>query len=376
MKQKDFKQFEKAYAQVKRENRAERQGAVGTLTPQLLQRHLKSGQDLVLDYGRDGKVVKLTPLELKSFANQIKRAQGKSKPELPGVPLLHLIRASAQKDKVRMNQQIRNATLYKFNKNILSFRVSASPGSDRTHHQVKVRLEEWFEHLTGETAWPTVTQRVCDGRVSFDCSCGRHQFWYRYLATIGGFALSPKEKDFPKIRNPRLRGCCCKHMLKVIQQLKSPSVRMLISKELERQSGSSGYMDKKSQSRLLSPSDLQKANRARGSDKESEGAKAAYKEFKEAGKAFKEKLKKEKTGLEKELKVREAIHKKALKTAAQQAEKATQQVKRDILASSFSVAIDMAETMGMAREDAIKMFVDKQGIAAREAESIIKEYNI
>ena len=52
-----------------------------------------------------------------------------------------------------------------------------------------------------------------------------------------------KEQDFPKIRNPGLTGCCCKHVLKVLRVLKTNAIQAVLSRELERQSASVGFAD-------------------------------------------------------------------------------------------------------------------------------------
>lgn len=82
---------------------------------------------------------------------------------------------------------------------------------------------------------------LVSGRLSFECPCGRHQYWYRYLATLGGYAIEPLERDFPKIRNPRLTGCCCKHVLRVLQELKKNRVPMVLARELEKERGRPGF---------------------------------------------------------------------------------------------------------------------------------------
>lgn len=55
---------------------------------------------------------------------------------------------------------------------------------------------------------------------------------FRYLATIGGFALDPYEEAFPKIRNPKLIGVCCKHMVKTIGIMQSPLIRKRVEAEM------------------------------------------------------------------------------------------------------------------------------------------------
>ena len=59
------------------------------------------------------------------------------------------------------------------------------------------------------------------GKLKFDCDCERHRYFFRYVATIGGFNAGRDETGYPKIRNPRLQGCACKHVLRVMRELES-----------------------------------------------------------------------------------------------------------------------------------------------------------
>ncbi len=58
-------------------------------------------------------------------------------------------------------------------------------------------------------------------KLAFDCDCGRHRYFLRYVATIGGFAAGRQEWGYPKIRNPGLKGVACKHVLRVMAELES-----------------------------------------------------------------------------------------------------------------------------------------------------------
>lgn len=63
----------------------------------------------------------------------------------------------------------------------------------------------------------------------------RHQYWYRYIATAGNFALAPpKEYAYPKIKNPKLRGVACKHVIHALTRLQSSSWQLSIARALQR----------------------------------------------------------------------------------------------------------------------------------------------
>lgn len=142
-----------------------------------------------------------------------------------------------------------------------------------------MRLEDWGKHLHTPYLNPLIAAKeAATGRISFDWACGRHQYWYRYLAQIGGFAINPpKEQDFPKIRNPGLTGCCCKHVLKVLCVLKTNAIQTVLSRELERQSASVGFADPRA--RLLNQQELKQVSRARGITGQKPESRAALKEF-------------------------------------------------------------------------------------------------
>ena len=239
----NWKELQQMAKEFDREARKERQGAgehradaVGLLTPALLRKHIKSGTDLVLAYGKKGATVSYTVDDLKRFVEARERADKAFRPEPRGVPLAQLENASREADRQR-SQEVKSALLYKVSGNMLFFQVQ---GNINPHYLVRVRLEDWERHLHNPYLNPLIAAKeAATGRISFDCACGRHQYWYRYLTQIGGFAINPpKEQDFPKIRNPGLTGCCCKHVLKVLRVLKTNAIQTVLSRELERQSGS------------------------------------------------------------------------------------------------------------------------------------------
>ncbi len=297
-----LKEFEKEAAAERREARELREDAVGLLTPALLRRHIRAGTGLVLAYGRKGHTVEFTIDDLKRFVAANERAQKNFRREVRGVPLIQLEKSSDPTD-IQRSRNVRSAMLYKVNKNLLYFSVS---GNIKAHYQVRVRLEDWDMALHS-TAMPLVSARAAaTGRISFDCSCGRHQFWYRYLTSIGGFDVNPpKEQDFPKIRNPGLKGCCCKHVLKVLRVLKSNTVHAVLAGEIERQSATIGFADTV-RSRFLKTDELRRVSLARGVARNPAEARQTQRKFLREAQEFIEDAKKKKGvhELQKKLKLR------------------------------------------------------------------------
>lgn len=259
----DFAAFQKEYAKIIKGIARERKNAVGILDPSMLtDSFLKqledAGQNLVLAYGRNGELRQYSLDMLKNFIAVKKKYAGKFKSKNAGVPLRSLERASSAEDFVR-SKAVRSATLYKVDGGVLYFRVTATGTTPNvSHHQVRVRLEGWIDSMNGPAGFIVGAKNAATGRISFDCDCGRHQYWFRYLATIGGFALDPKEQGFPKIRNPQLdKGCCCKHVLKALGTLKNGAFHLLLAKEMERQAKAKGFAPSKGH--ILSEKDLRVA---------------------------------------------------------------------------------------------------------------------
>lgn len=186
----NWKEFQQMAKEFDREARKERQDAgehraeaVGLLTPALLRKHIKSDTDLVLAYGRKGATVSYTVDDLKRFVEARERADKAFRPETRGVPLAQLENASREADRQR-SQEVKSALLYKVSGNMLFFQVQ---GNINPHYLVRVRLEDWERHLHNPYLNPLIAAKeAATGRISFDCACGRHQYWYRYLTQIGG----------------------------------------------------------------------------------------------------------------------------------------------------------------------------------------------
>lgn len=114
---------------------------------------------------------------------------------------------------------------------VVRFWVSASGKYGDTSHYVVVQ----FLNFSAATAGHAGLNDVLNGALKFDCDCGRHRFWYRYIATVGGFNYGRGESGFPKIRNPDLRGLGCKHVLRVMLVIeKSAAFRAFMKQAIER----------------------------------------------------------------------------------------------------------------------------------------------
>ena len=125
----------------------------------------------------------------------------------------------------------------------IRFLTNAGPNSKVTRHNVTVNLLEWnaaaaqLASTDKKKSPEQIARWLRKQRLAFDCDCERHRYFFRYVASIGGFAAGRKETGYPKIRNPGLRGVACKHVLRVMSDLESSGrVLSFLTRLLERTS--------------------------------------------------------------------------------------------------------------------------------------------
>ena len=381
----DARRFERLFNQIRKAIATKRQGAKGTLTPATLRKHLASGADLSLLYGRKPDGTTFTADDLKDFARRAKAFRQQYRVSGVGVRPELLIGASRSADIERCQKQIRYATLYRIvngkSGTLLHFRTPASDESKFTSHQVKLRLEEWNDHLISNMPFHAAAKKVLSGRISFDCDCGRHQFWYRYMATVGGYAIRPLENAYPKIRNPKLTGACCKHALRVLLSLKGAVVIKMVAEEMRKTAEQVGFGD--TGSRFMSGKEMQKTTRSAAAVKvpSSAEAKKAYDDFINAQKEFKKKMREPKTvsAVDKLRAEREAF--KAVATKEAQARKAAEQKEAVLSRALLKEQLKTSLLMGIyrdnkKREDVIGQFAKDNNLDSQTAADLAKDVNV
>lgn len=165
---------------------------------------------------------KLNFEDLKEFKRTMKARETDFKRQgiRSGIHAQTVINRSRRQDIDRFQQQINTAIPARCDKNgVIQFRVNASAQSKDSHHLVAVEFLDFHHALSGGRITNQLAKTVLGAALRFDCDCGRHRYWYRYLATVGGFAYGKPETGFPKIRNPQLTGLACKHVLFVMRML-------------------------------------------------------------------------------------------------------------------------------------------------------------
>ena len=381
----DFRQFDRFFNALRREQKSERQTAVHTLSPAQLRQALKAGKvppnmEVLIGTKEDGSA--FTIEDLKGFDKARKRISSQYQSSSRGAPIAQLVSASRAIDVQRANTEIKWARLYKVRGSMLHFNVTASGKHNADFHQVRIRVENWTPEMTSARTYLSAVKKALSGPVSFDCGCGRHQFWYRYVATVGGFAVAPYEKDFPKVRNPSLTGCCCKHTLKTLKTLQSPTVMQVLSKEMERQAEASGFAGD-TNDKFIRQDEHKKLKRARPGDVNQLEARKAYDRLKKAEKTFKGQMKDREyvKKLEKELaqlRARERRQKARTATKKQKATKAVSGKKtttgnKDQLKLMLRQELDRAKLYGSTPDQAYKVFSKVNNVPLKDVKAMAGE---
>lgn len=84
-----------------------------------------------------------------------------------------------------------------------------------------IEFVEWDSTLVDHDLNPTEVSRLLlwAGNIRVHCTCPAYKFWgHQYVMTTKEAAIIP-EVRYPAIRNPQLKGGCCKHLNRVIKVL-------------------------------------------------------------------------------------------------------------------------------------------------------------
>lgn len=244
------RQFIKVFETIRKEQNKARKRAFRTLTPAMLRR--KSAADLA-KLGKKEDGTEFTREDLLALEKRRKAFQKRYDNKTAGITYAQIIAGSREIDIKRANNQVSDgsgitqASIALIQSNIVAFRVKASAKNGYTHHMVRLRFEEWDDALADahpDKGYRKAAAAALKGRISIACDCGRHQFWYRYLSTIGNYCLAPpKEFSPPKIRNPDFSGVACKHVLHVLNKSKSAAFMMRYESAMAAQAAKVGFGD-------------------------------------------------------------------------------------------------------------------------------------
>lgn len=208
--------------------------------PRMREMHQTGFMDLLKttlgnEISQQGLLRELEPEDLLKLARKANALRGQYQ---QGIKAAMVINAALPIDRERANTEIpwSHPTFANYQPAkkslVVMFTTAASGKYQENKHFVSVEFVE-FNKITGHWLTPEnpKQQAQLDARqlkeslIKFDCDCGRHTYWYRFIASTGGFAyvgtkpLGREETGFPKIRNPQLKGLACKHVLRTMQSI-------------------------------------------------------------------------------------------------------------------------------------------------------------
>lgn len=84
-----------------------------------------------------------------------------------------------------------------------------------------IRFVEWDNQIRDKSITPTEMARLLlwSDNIQVHCPCPSFIFWgYQFILTQLDASIVP-ETRFPRIRNPHLKGICCKHLRRTMMVL-------------------------------------------------------------------------------------------------------------------------------------------------------------
>lgn len=369
------KDFNRLFNHIEKIQRKNRRSAKRTLTPAQLR--AKKAADIA-KLGEKAKGQPFTKDDLKAFEKAAREARLKYDSKRDGITYRQLVAGSREIDIKRANNKVSDGTgitrvdMSSMRGNVLHLNVKASSVSVHERHRVKIRFEEWNDNMMDPpgNSYLTAVKQACQGRVSFDCDCGRHQYWYRYIATIGRYAITPPaEFAFPKIRNPELKGVACKHVLKSMVMLQSAVWHKLLEVQMKAQASRVSFGDDRKFTKHFTENEKKEAAKNRSTQINQAKIKAEWTKYKKAVGGMAKKLKDEATAVKK---VREQA--KRLRVQRNQIKKQDEKLRqmRDMVRLSFNLLADSYKAMGKSRDDAINAFAAAQGVTPEQVRKVIK----
>ncbi|PLR30022.1 phage tail protein, partial [Chimaeribacter californicus] len=287
--------FLKVFRRIRKTQRDNRQRARRTLTPAMM-RNKDLEKFLELGKKKDGTL--FTPEDMKRFIQSRKGHRNQFNSDVAGITYAQLVAQSTKIDVKRANNSvddgsgIKKAMFIRLQHNTAFVKVEASDISIDDHHMVRVRFEEWDRYVEDvgdeKASLATLARQLAAGRVSFDCDCGRHQYWYRYMATAGNYALKPPaEYAFPKVRNPDLTGVACKHVVHTMTRFQSMTWQRQLGQQLKKAADQVAFGDDKTKTTKTFTDQEQKAlARNRNVQTDHEKVRAEFARYQAAQKAM------------------------------------------------------------------------------------------
>lgn len=216
------------------------------------QARILTPQDARGDYDADrllkttlgGEAREITAEDLATFRRSAKALGQKYK---GGITVRKVINHSTNEDRKRTRSQIHTAIPMAANAKKapngevdrleVRFNTNASKLYGATRHFVTVEFMGYREAVERPDLLTPARAAVWLAKqtIRFDCDCGRHVYFFRYLSTIGNYNAGRAENGYPKIRNPGLIGIACKHVLRVMAEIEGAGlVQGFLSRAIEK----------------------------------------------------------------------------------------------------------------------------------------------
>ena len=177
-------------------------------------------------------------MAFKAAVHDIQRRHGQRKGNIPvagasgGILAKQVINLSAPEDRQRASREIHTVIPVSNRGGVVQLVTNASAKSDVTRHTVMVQFLGYDSALADGNSSLDAARAMVAGKIKFDCDCKRHTFWYRYIASIGNFNYGRPEDGFPRIRNPKLMGIACKHVIRVMATINAGATFNLFAKRM------------------------------------------------------------------------------------------------------------------------------------------------
>lgn len=375
----DEKKFQQVFKLIEKAQAKNRRSAKRTLTPHTLSAKTKSD---IAKLGAKQDGTPFTVDDLKAFAADRDNFKKKYDSKTDGITYAQIVSGSRSIDIKRANNQVNDgsgitkARLNAIKNNEIIVRVKASDKSLHDEHMVKLRFDEWADYLHNPPAndYQKAVKSVCKGRISIACDCGRHQYWYRYLATMGRYAIAPpSEFSFPKIRNPNLKGIACKHVLKAVVMVQSAAWQRLLAKQMEIQAKKIGYGDDRKLHHTLTADEAKAAARNRSTViNKSKVDKAALRDFNRYKKSQEALAKKIKADDKLAKKMQLALNRKRKTDLKNKRLQDKNNNQRDVIRAMYGLMKDVYKMQNKTASDAVKDLASKLNLSESDIRTYLK----
>ncbi|SDC28991.1 hypothetical protein [Acinetobacter boissieri] len=221
------------------------------LRPQDIEKGVQYDIEKVFKTTLGGELRRLNQQDLIAFQKNIELLQDHY---VKGITAKQIINLALPIDIERANTQILMAIPVRQKAGMVHFLTNASKDSDVKEHHVNVVFSNYRNLMLSPKPMTEqdVKRHLNYGKLKFECDCGRHTYWYQYMASIGGYGCGRIEEGYPKIRNPELSGVACKHVLRVMRYILSPLGMNYLVKQLRKDRSQQANIKRNESSKALS----------------------------------------------------------------------------------------------------------------------------